>query len=120
MATYSSPFKTNLQTNLFTEDNVGHLGLVDCLGEPSSVYAMVVKNADAGIRYFAMWDSTTVAWDSQSMLLRIPASTDVVVHVDNGASFLTAVSISASTSTNPGALVSPTNLDLTMFATPPS
>ena len=94
------------------------MGLVDSLGAPASVYAMVLKNTDAAIRYFAMWDGTSVTWDEQTMLIRMQASTDVFVQIDKGASFLTAVSFAAATLTS-GA-VSPTNFDLVMFATPPA
>ena len=115
MPTYtSSPQKTDLQVYTFKAADIDAAGVVDTIGTPGRAYALSVENQDGSARYFAMWDATAVDWTAAEFSVRVPASTHLTVHVDNGFLFSTAGTMAGAN--NVDGVGSPTSLDIIMFA----
>ena len=118
MATYtSSPFTTNLQSNLFKALDINNDGCPDCVGRDATVFVLYLSNGDGAIRYFGMWDSETITTEGQEVMIPVKNGEDMVVSIAVGLYFQTAVTVNGSTSMAGG---NPTDLDASVFLSPPN
>ena len=115
MATYkTSPFTTDLLTNLTRADNIVAAGAEDITGAAGAVHAIHIINGDGAVRFFNMFDSRTVTAGSASIIIPVDANGNMTVYIDDGVAFGTAISISGST--DRGGTGDPTNLDANIMS----
>ena len=93
----TSPFSTDLITNLTRATDVVAAGAADITGTSGEVHAIHLINGDGATRYLSMLDSRTVTAGSADIIIPMDANANMTVFIDNGASFSTAISIAAST-----------------------
>ena len=118
MATYtSSPFTTNLQSYLFKAANMINDGAPNCIGRDAVLYTLYLSNGDGAIRYIGFWDAESIASEKQEVLIPVKNGEDMVVNIDTGLYFETAVTVNASTSVAGG---NPTDFDASLFLAPPT
>ena len=114
MATYkTSPFTTDLLTNLTRADNIVAAGAADITGAAGAVHAIHIINGDGAARYVNFFDSATVTPGSADIIIPVDANGNIAVYIDDGVAFGTAVSVSASTARD--GTGDPTNLDLNIM-----
>ena len=115
MATYkTSPFTTDLLTNLTRADNIVAAGAADITGAAGAVHAIHIINGEASIRYMNLFDSRTVTAGSADIIIPLDANANMTVFIDEGVAFGTAISISASTSR--AGTGDPSNLDANIMS----
>lgn len=110
----TSPFTTDLLTNFTKADNIVAAGAADITGAAGAVHAMHIINSDGAVRYMNLFDSRTITPGSADIIIPIPAGSNMLVFIDEGVAFGTAISISASTARdNTG---DPSNLDANIMS----
>ena len=93
----TSPFTTDLITNLTRATDILAAGATDITGSPGAVHAIHVTNGEGSIRYINLFDSGTITAGSADIIIPLDANADMTIFIDDGIAFGTAISVSAST-----------------------
>jgi len=99
MATYKvSPFVTGLQNYLFTAQDIDTTAKINLTGTSGSLYTAKLDNTSSGgaTNYYLFWDSTEATASSADVVIPVKHTESVVMWVDKGITFSTAVTVSAS------------------------
>jgi hypothetical protein len=113
MPTYkSSPFVGQLQSYLFTADDVDATGVIDAIGTTGTLYAVHAINGDGAARYVSFWDATETSGSGAETVIRLDANSNATIYIDTGLRFDTAVTFNGST--DAWGAGNPTNLDVNL------
>ena len=98
MATYAaSPFAIpGLQSYLVKGVAVDEIGKVNTTKTTGSAYTMHISSGAGGSDYVLLWDDVTATNEEADIVIPIVASEDLVVYIDKGITFLTAVTLAVS------------------------
>lgn len=97
MPAYSvSPFAIpGLQSYIFKGSAVDQLGKINITGTTGSVYTMHITGGGA-TNHVLLWDGVEATDEEADIVIPIVASEDLVVYIDKGITFLTAVTLAVS------------------------
>ena len=92
----ASPFATpGLQSYIVKGVEVNEVGKIDATGTSGSVYTMHITGGGA-TNHVLLWDAVTTTDEEADIVIPIVASEDLVVYIDKGITFLTAITFAAS------------------------
>ena len=99
MATFKvSPFVTGLQNYLFTAADIDQAAKLNLTGAPGSLYTAKLDNSgsSSAANYYLFWDHTVATASSADVVIPVKHSETVIMWVDKGITFSTAIAVSAS------------------------